>query len=153
MPVAKGGRIVRGDDEARFASKTRPAGECLEWTGPLNERGYGKFMVGGARKQKTWIAHRWAFFVGHGFAPVVVRHKCDNPSCVRLDHLEAGTQLDNVHDAMTRGRRVQHLNERMVRSLRAAYAAGHLAAEARALGVRYSAAHGAATGRTWRHVK
>lgn len=34
----------------------------------------------------------------------VVRHKCDAGRCLRLDHLELGTQSDNLRDAVRRGR-------------------------------------------------
>lgn len=35
---------------------------------------------------------------------MVVRHKCDNPSCCNPEHLEIGTQRDNVHDCIKKGR-------------------------------------------------
>ena len=35
---------------------------------------------------------------------MVIRHKCDNPSCVNIQHLEVGTQKDNVKDMVQRGR-------------------------------------------------
>jgi hypothetical protein len=43
----------------------------------------------------------------HGKIPEgqVVRHTCDNPSCINPDHLILGTQADNVADREARGRR------------------------------------------------
>ncbi len=35
---------------------------------------------------------------------LVLRHKCDYGACVNVDHLETGTQADNIHDAVRRGR-------------------------------------------------
>jgi len=35
---------------------------------------------------------------------MVIRHKCDNPSCCNIDHLELGTIQDNVNDMMIRNR-------------------------------------------------
>ena len=32
----------------------------------------------------------------------VVRHKCDNPNCVNVNHLEIGTPKDNVRDLIER---------------------------------------------------
>lgn len=35
----------------------------------------------------------------------VVRHTCDNPSCIRVSHLQYSSQADNLADAVRRGRR------------------------------------------------
>ena len=44
--------------------------------------------------------------MAHGPIPagLIVRHKCDNPRCVRVDHLELGTKSDNSLDMYERGR-------------------------------------------------
>jgi hypothetical protein len=34
----------------------------------------------------------------------LIRHKCDNPKCINPDHLETGTDYDNVQDMIERGR-------------------------------------------------
>ena len=31
-------------------------------------------------------------------------HSCDNPSCVNPDHLQQGTQLENILDSINKGR-------------------------------------------------
>lgn len=72
-----------------------PSG-CILWTGAKGEKGYGSF--------RSTKAHRWLFVRVHGYEPPVVRHKCDNPSCVNIDHLEGGTHADNARDYWTRGR-------------------------------------------------
>jgi hypothetical protein len=55
------------------------------------------------RRQMT--ASRWVWLMANGPIPdgMVVRHKCDNPPCFRLSHLELGTVADNNRDAQARG--------------------------------------------------
>lgn len=72
-------------------------GPCLIYPGRKNKRGYGITPSG-------QYAHRVAFFEAHGYFPEVVRYRCDNPPCVQLNHLEPGTQADNLQDAIDRGR-------------------------------------------------
>ena len=74
--------------------------KCYIWHGSLNNNGYGNFWVNG----KACKAHRYSFFLHNGFYPKVVRHICDNPSCVNPKHLLAGDQADNMKDCSARGR-------------------------------------------------
>lgn len=79
--------------------KKRRSG-CWEWTGARTPFGHGKFWLNG----HVVRAHRVAARV-HDLPPeIVVRHRCDNPSCVRPDHLEIGTVQENVNDRQRRGR-------------------------------------------------
>lgn len=48
------------------------------------------------------LAYRW--FVGPVKPGQFVLHKCDNPGCVRFDHLWAGTQRENMGDKRLKGR-------------------------------------------------
>lgn len=96
------------DEVTRFRSKITYDDECWLWTGETNNQGYGRFPIWreGGRSRIRLLAHRVAFTLGSGWTPegVVVRHTCDSPPCVRGDHLIAGTQGDNIRDAMVRGR-------------------------------------------------
>ncbi len=51
-------------------------------------------------------AHRFSYELHVGPVPagLVVMHSCDVPACVNPDHLRAGTQKQNVHDAIAKGR-------------------------------------------------
>lgn len=54
-------------------------------------------------------AHRFSYALAFGNIPdeIVICHRCDNPACVRPDHLFAGTQKDNLHDMTVKGRRAK----------------------------------------------
>jgi hypothetical protein len=78
---------------------------CWMWTG-RKLRGYGQFCP---IEGRHWIAHRYAWELAHGPIPnngveLCVCHRCDNPSCVRVDHLFLGTDRDNHHDMVRKGR-------------------------------------------------
>lgn len=77
------------------------ASGCLEFQGGRDKDGYGYCMGHGERK-----AHRLSYVLSHGPIPcgMMVRHKCDNPSCVNPDHLEIGTASDNMKDRSSRKR-------------------------------------------------
>ena len=91
-----------------------PSG-CWEWTGSTDTIGYGLISLTG----KLYGVHRVSFFVHNGFWPNVCRHSCDNKKCFNPDHLVDGDRIDNVQDAMDRGRiRTKYSStdiERMVR--------------------------------------
>lgn len=147
---------------AQFWAKVRkqPGDGCWEWTGSFNDKGYGKVRVDGRMVR----AHRVAWELAHGPlslpADATVCHRCDNPACVRPDHLFLGTQLDNIRDRDAKGRAARgaqtgaaKLSDEDVRAIRAA--AGDLSG--RALARRYGVSHvvvqGILRGESWRHVR
>ena len=92
----------RMSPQARFNTFVRRTSACWTWQGFTDKDGYGTFKVSG----KSVRAHRFAFELTNGAVPLglSVLHLCDNPSCVRSDHLYVGTQRDNVRDRDSRGR-------------------------------------------------
>lgn len=80
---------------------------CWPWTGAVNEKGYGFIDVTIDGKQKRFYAHRvsWEWDNNQDIpTDLIIRHKCDNPPCVRPSHLLLGTHKDNTDDKMERGR-------------------------------------------------
>lgn len=78
---------------------------CWVFIGATSRFGHG-VLGAGRRGEGTVKAHRVMFEHAHGEIPEgkIVRHTCDVPCCVNPDHLEAGTQQDNVDDMMARKR-------------------------------------------------
>lgn len=77
---------------------------CWYFTGWLDKDSYGILMAGGRHQR----AHRVAWALVNGPIPegLSVLHHCDRPPCCNPSHLYAGTQLENMADAMERGRHV-----------------------------------------------
>lgn len=90
--------------DAKFWAKTKimPNG-CIEWQGALNPSGYGK--VRRRKVKKDLLAHRYAYYLLHGYFPVNYGcHTCDNPKCCNPEHIFDGTNSENQKDAYRKGR-------------------------------------------------
>lgn len=109
--------------EVLYPNRVRLDGQCVVWTGECR-RGYGRLQRDGVR----WSAHRLAYILAHGPIPdgLLVCHTCDNPSCVRLEHLFLGTDADNFQDMHAKGRYVGRLKltTSQVEEIRRRYSAG-----------------------------
>lgn len=145
------GHMFGASVEDRLARYSKSDGECLVWTGSKGPHGHGRINV----KGKYLATHRAAWSVVHGDIPdgLVVRHKCDNPPCVLLSHLELGTTADNARDMLLRGRSNSPLTPDQVREIGQLILAGVRTKQiAEQYGVHPSSISHMRSGRTWSAV-
>jgi len=91
---------------------------CWEWQGGRvkhtagsGEKAYGAFAP---RTDEIYPAHRYSYELAYGKIEghvghdpeheICVLHRCDNPPCVRPDHLFLGSDADNIADMYAKGR-------------------------------------------------
>jgi hypothetical protein len=142
----------------RLAQYTRESDGCWEWIGHKDPNGYGRLNVDG----KPLLAHRLAWQARFGdIGGAVICHKCDNPACVNVAHMFAGTQTDNLNDMWSKGRGNPKTNigeahgrakltEVQVREIRASQESD------RKLAARYGVSHPVVRAvrlrKTWKHI-
>lgn len=92
----------------RLLSKCEPVTECgcWIWTGAVSKAKNGEYGVLNIDNKKHVYAHRLSakHLGGLEIDGMVVRHVCDNPSCINPNHLTVGTQADNIRDRCARRR-------------------------------------------------
>lgn len=89
--------IISANRTARFWENTQRGEGCWLWMGGVDYRGYGRFC--------GYRANRYSFAL-HYYPPprdMMVCHTCDNPQCVRPDHLVLGSAQENGADASNKG--------------------------------------------------
>jgi hypothetical protein len=78
---------------------------CWVWTAHTDKDGYGKFKMNVGGKWKGKRAHAVAFYLAEGrWGGPMILHHCDNPACVRRDHLFEGDAKANSDDMRHKGR-------------------------------------------------
>jgi hypothetical protein len=147
----------------RFWSKVDRSGVCWVWRNHRKRGGYGQFTV---TKGDFRHAHIVSYALTKGPVPpgMQVCHHCDNPPCVRPDHLFLGTASANALDMFSKGRQGARyagtakpgarLNEDSVRAIRATgryY--GCIRDLARQYGVSDTVIRKVRAGVKWRHVQ
>lgn len=94
----------------RFWSKVKKTDTCWIWKAGKKGGGYGSFYYKGHRIS----ASRFSYILHYGEVSdeLEVLHKCDNPPCVRPDHLRAGNHLENMQDMAAKRRGGSNPNTR-----------------------------------------
>jgi hypothetical protein len=153
---------VNGTLFERWVDKVLVDDGCWEWQAAHHRQGYGEIGVGG----HSTLAHRVSYALLRGPVPrwLCVLHSCDNTNCVRPSHLFLGTQTDNIHDMISKGRQnfssfdsernpKAKLTRQEAKEIRSLCAEGGQTAEiSRAFGVSHNTVRDIAAGRTWRNV-
>jgi len=142
--------------ELLHSRAVRKENGCLCYTfGPPVGFGYRYIRA----ENKEWYVHRLIFFNKHGYLPEVVRHTCDDTTCIEESHLLGGSHGDNVADCIAKGRnnigtrngRNRTINEEAVRIIRVSTKTlQELADEYR---TSRGAIHNIKSGRNWSWVK
>lgn len=159
-PLASRQQQIHGVSlEERFRQYVRKSRGCWAWIGTLDANGYGRLNVKGI----PVLAHRiaWTLKFGHP-GNLSVLHKCDNPACVRPDHLFLGDQADNMADMHSKGRGRQgvlrgeshgraKLTEQQVREIRTSPESSREAAKR--FGVSSTVIKDLRVRKIWAHVK
>jgi hypothetical protein len=98
-----------------FKDHTSEAADgCIIWLGAKTHNGYGQLR----NKGRAILAHRamWELWCGPIPTGMLVCHRCDTRSCVRIDHLFLGTAADNSSDMVQKGRSHDLRGERSPRA-------------------------------------
>ena len=82
---------------------TVDSNNCFNCTSHKTDK-FGYPRISFNRKNTTMHRYIYTILKGKIDKGLVVRHKCDNPKCINIDHLELGTIQDNVNDRCVRGR-------------------------------------------------
>lgn len=165
-PVHPPSRRSPLSDLELFSTHVERSEGCWRWTGALDDKGYGVSSRRGVKPKKIRAnRHAWLLNVGPIPDGLHVLHKCDNPPCVRPDHLFLGTNTDNCRDKIAKGREAAHvrkgaghwaskLTKQDVIAVRFLLAMGHRKVDlARAFGVSGTAIRYVEIGKNWGHFR
>lgn len=93
------GKLTQNGKEILVEEKSNGCIECISHS--KDTCGYTRIRYNGKHERLFRVIYQ----IKYGEIPkgMLIRHKCDNPSCCNIEHLEIGTPKDNVADMIERG--------------------------------------------------
>jgi|SRR6185503_9585571 len=87
-------------------TKRNVVGECWEFTGQIDNKGYGRrtFTIEGKKSKRPVHQIAYRLWKGDIIKDFYVCHTCDNRKCFNPDHLWVGTTKENLQDMRVKGR-------------------------------------------------
>jgi len=157
--------LVYGD-EARFWNKvfklSEQQGGCWIWIGAHDKNGYGKFHLSNDGLDIHLRAHVYSFMIYNRvprFKILQVCHTCDNPACVRPEHLFLGTAQENTDDKVSKNKQakgelhgISKLTEAQVKEIRELYPKINGMKLAKLYNVTHSVIYSILNRKYWKHI-
>ena len=144
----------------RFWRHVEKTDGCWIWTASKDANGYGR--INGGQGHPVLATHvSWELANGPIPEGMGILHRCDNPPCVRPDHLFLGDQAINMQDCAEKGRTTRgersasaKLTAQQAREIRTRYAQGGISQSAlgREYGLCQATIRELIIGETWKHL-
>lgn len=92
-PNGGNGRFATPSEALRHRSERR--GECVVWTGHVNQNGYGRMNVG---RNRLRVVHHVAWEQENGPIPpdMEIDHICFNRACINVEHMRLVSRRQNT---------------------------------------------------------
>ena len=125
---------------------------CMIWQKCLNSDGYARVLYKGSSNGKV---HRivYELSTGEDITGKVIRHSCDEPTCINPDHLLSGSPADNMSDRDARQRhgsaKITHKQVREIRVLAKYFNINEISLR---FGIAGSTVRSLLKGHHWKHV-
>lgn len=151
--------LILGKNSRKQINGKKLKNGCIICISHTTSSGYPKIF----QNNKSWQMSRFIYTQKYGKIKkgFHVMHKCDNPSCININHLKLGTNRDNIIDAKNKGRLSygenrpnSKLNDKKVEEiLKIDFSKTSNVKVGKIYDVSYATIDGIRNNKTWKHIK